>query len=105
MFHGQEPVKSSSSRDHLQCLANQPFNVPDISPLIRCRKRDRFSLTAGAGCTADTMNVVTGVVGEIVVDNNPDVGDINPPRGDVGRYQDAVSSPLEALKSLPPLAL
>ena len=33
---------------------------------------DRFSRTTSAGCTTDTMDVVLGVVGKIVIENNVD---------------------------------
>ena len=48
-----------------------------IAGILRRHKRDRLAAVFRTGGTADTMDIVLGIVGYIVVDDERHVRDIN----------------------------
>ena len=71
--------------------------MPDVFLDVRERhgvgfatEADRVAGRAGTGGTADAVHVVLGILGQIVIDDVLDVGNVQAPRSDVR----AGSSPL-----------
>src|SRR5690606_35790347 len=79
----------------VQRLADELFDVLEVAALVRGRERDRVPGAPGAPRAADAVDVVLGLVREIVVHDERDARHVDAARGDVRRDEDAVLALLE----------
>ena len=61
----------------MQRCANEPLDVTDASGLRGRRKGDGFPRAFGTARPPNPVDVVRGIIGEIVIDNQCDICDIN----------------------------
>ncbi len=59
----------------------------------------------GATGPADAMDVIFGVLGHVVVNDMTDTGNVEPPRGNVGRHHDFVFTAFKTFERFNPLPL
>ena len=64
-------------------LADQPLNGADRPAVDRCNDGYRGACSSGAARAADTMDVVSGMMRYVKIENVGDVRDIEAARGDV----------------------
>ena len=73
------------------------FNIPKHPHILRCDKVDGDTLTTETSTTADTVDVVLAVRGEIVVDDERDLLDIDTTSEEISRDEDTRGSRAELL--------
>src|SRR5690606_8956467 len=66
--------------------------------LVGRGERNGVAFFPSASGAADAVHVVLGVIGQVVVDDALDAGDVDTACGDVGRHQNAVASRLETVQ-------
>src|SRR6185503_8591380 len=85
-----------------------PNLLADLLPGIQVPLADEGDgrpLAPGTGGAADAVHVCVGVLGDVVVQDEWQVGDVQPARGDVGRDQELDLARAEVGERLVPLAL
>ena len=91
----------------------QPRNFSSDETFDRLQGRNFFTIherecvadVLSAASPADSMHIIFGVLGHIVIDNVTNAGDIESARGDVGRDHDFVFAALETFQRFDALAL
>ena len=83
----------------------KPLNRLKLVDSRARHERDRLALLPGTARAADAVHVVLGVVGEIVVDHQFEVVDVDAAGGHVGGDQKGKCRPLEVLHYPGPLGL
>jgi hypothetical protein len=86
------------SIDHRNSHTHQAFNITNGSRLLRKCDGYRTALRACSTGSTDSVNVVFGILGHIVVDNQRDVLDIDSSGGDVGGYEHSILTVFKSLK-------
>jgi hypothetical protein len=76
-----------------------------VGEIIVCQETDRFAYGLGTAGTADPMDVILGMAGEVVIDHVGDAFHIDSARGDVSCDENADTSGLEILKGTETLIL
>src|SRR4051812_46482648 len=72
-------------RRDIDLLPRGALDVAKIAALIRAAEGDRDAVGAGARGAADPVDILLGDVGQIVVHDVTDAGNVDAPRCDVGR--------------------
>ena len=81
-----------------QGAADQLLDVAQLAALGAVTQRDGKARRAVTGGTADTVDVVLGIIRQFVVDHVGDVGHVDAARRDIGRHQDAYFARRKALE-------
>jgi hypothetical protein len=76
-----------------------------MGEIIMGKEADGFSHCLGAASTANPVDIIFGMTGEVVIDHVGDAFHIDSARGDVGRDEDANTSGLEILECAETLIL
>ena len=78
---------------------------PEEAQLGREQEQERLALLAGASRTTDAVDVVTGVIGRVELDDPVDAGNVESSSGDVGTEEDALLRVAELEEGVCPLLL
>lgn len=76
--------------------AHESLNIRDVTFLVGRCERDGVTCSPGPAGSADAVDVVRGIVGQVVVYNELDIFYVYAASGDVGRDKDAVFAVPEA---------
>jgi hypothetical protein len=74
----------------LDALSYQLFDIPYFKLFLRQRERYRAAFASGAAGSADTVNIVFGIGGKVIVYNQLNALNVYPPGSDVGGDQNTV---------------
>ena len=85
-------------REPVQLRPGYPANIFEISPLILSAKGDGDPVLACARCPTDAVDILLWHIGEFVIDDVGDSGNIDPARGHIGGDQDADLAPAKLIK-------
>ena len=88
---------------NLNLHSNQLFNLPHGGGLLRQGESDRTTLRSSSASSANSVNIVLGVIGQIVVHHQTNSFYVNAAGGNIGCDQNSVLACLKTLKSLPSL--
>ena len=89
---------------HWQCLVDDPFDILNIQALIRRGKRHGMSGKFRAAGTADAVDIIFRIIGQIIIDDQFDAFDINTACGNVRGHQDTVFTAFKTFQSFFALA-
>ena len=78
---------------------------PEEAQLGREQEQERLALLAGTSRTTDAVDVVTGVIGRVELDDPVDAGNVESSSGDVGTEEDALLRVAELEEGVCPLLL
>ncbi len=81
-------------------LTDEAFDVEDVREFLGGHDGEGFADGLGAACSANAVDVVFGVLGDVVVDDVADTCDIDAACGDVGGDHDFVASGFEAFEGI-----
>ena len=98
---GKAPLNFSAENSPAQ----KAFQSLQVGEIIVCQETDRFANGLGTTGTADPMDVILGMAGEVVIDHVGDAFHIDSACGDVGCDENADTSGLEILKGTETLIL
>jgi hypothetical protein len=76
-----------------------------MGEIIMGKEADGFSHCLGAASTANPVDIIFGMTGEVVIDHVGDAFHIDSARGDVGRDEDANTAGFKILECAEPLVL
>ena len=80
-------------------LLDQALDVSNVSALLGGCHRDGVARFASSTGTTDPVDIVLGIVGQVVVDDESDLLYVDSTGGDVSRNQYAVFTALETFES------
>jgi len=98
---GKAPLHFSAENS----AAQKAFQCLQVGEIIVCQETDRFAYGLGTAGTADPMDVILGMAGEVVIDHVGDAFHIDSACGDVSCDENADTSGLEILKGTETLIL
>jgi len=73
-----------------QIYPHELFNSPDISALIGGGERYGVPGAPRSASAADAVNIIIGVFGNVIVDHEFNMSNVNAARGNICRHQHAV---------------
>ena len=76
-----------------------------MGEIIMSKEADRFANRLSAASTADSVDVILGMAGEVVINHVGDAFHIDSARGDVGRDEDANTAGFKILEGAETLVL
>ena len=79
------------------------FDVFDVFALLRRRERDRVTGVPDAAGPADPVDIIFGIIREIVVEHQFDPFDVDPSCRDIGCHKHTVTSRFESFQGFAPL--
>ena len=91
--------------DALQRFVDYSFNIPKLFGFVRADKRDRVACRPGPACSANTVYIVFGHMRQIKIDDHWQLRDIDPPGGDISRYEYLNLAAFEVFKRFSSLGL
>ena len=84
---------------------DEALNVADVVGVFRRDERERITHRHRTTGAANAMNIIFGILWNIVIDNMRDAGDVDTARGDVGSDHHLVFSALKTGERLDTLVL
>ena len=69
-------------------MPGQFLNAAEQGELVRITERQGDAICARAGCSADSMNIAFGLIGQLVIDDMCNSVHVNAAGHDVGGHQD-----------------